>query len=187
MCLFNRYNNTAVSSTMNTVVKKPRAKKPLAIKQAKGITIIEVLVSMLILSFGLLGVAGLQTASLRNNQSAYYRSQATAAAEDIIDRMRANAAGVTAGDYDALDSDSLPNDPNCINTGCNAAQLAAHDVRDWVQNTLSLLPSSHGTVAVDTMGTNTDPSDDVFVVTIDWNDVTDQNNPNKNLVINVQL
>lgn len=156
-------------------------------KNVQGITLIEVLVSMLILSFGLLGVAGMQTSSLRTNQSAYFRSQATASAYDIIDRMRANVVGVQAGNYDAVNSDALPSDPNCIDTGCSAAELADHDVRDWTLNTLSLLPSGIGTVAVDDMGTAIDPTDDVHVVTVSWNDVTDQNNQNKSIVVRVQL
>ena len=157
------------------------------IRRARGFSLIEVLVSLLILSLGLLGVAGLQTTSLRSNQTAYFRSQATAAASDIIDRMRANPQGVADGKYDAIDSANLPSDPNCIDTGCNAADLADHDIIDWATNTLASLPSGAGTVSVDNMGTATDASDDVFVVDISWNDATDQNNPNKNLVVHFQL
>jgi type IV pilus assembly protein PilV len=156
-------------------------------KNSQGVTLIEVLVSMLILSFGLLGVAGLQTTSLRSNQNAYFRSQATAAASDIIDRMRANPQGVAAGKYDAIDSASLPSDPNCIASGCNANELADHDIIDWAANALSSLPAGAGSVVVDDMGTNADASDDVFVVTINWNDATDQANQSKNLVVHFQL
>ncbi|WP_455210274.1 type IV pilus modification protein PilV [Kaarinaea lacus] len=156
-------------------------------KKTSGFSLIEVLVSMLILSLGLLGVAGLQTTSLRGNQTAYFRSQATAAASDIIDRMRANPQGVVAGKYDAIDSASLPSDPNCIDSGCSAEALADHDIIDWATNSLSSLPSGAGTVIVDNMGTATDATDDVFVVTINWNDITDQNNQNKNLVVHFQL
>ena len=55
-----------------------------------GFTLIEVLIAMLVLAVGLLGLAGLQATSLRNNQSAYNRSQATQLAYDLADRMRAN-------------------------------------------------------------------------------------------------
>jgi type IV pilus assembly protein PilV len=157
------------------------------IKQARGFSLIEVLVSLLILSLGLLGVAGLQTTSLRSNQTAYFRSQATAAASDIIDRMRANPQGVADGKYNAINSADLPTDPNCINSGCDASDLADNDIIDWASNTLSSLPSGAGTVSVDDMGTAADASDDVFVVNISWNDATDQNNPNKNLVVHFQL
>lgn len=156
-------------------------------KYSKGFSLIEVLVSLLILSLGLLGVAGLQTASLRSNQTAYFRSQATAAAADIIDRMRANPQGVANGKYNAIDSANLPSDPSCIDSGCGADDLADFDIIDWATNTLASLPSGTGTVTVDNMGTAGDTSDDVFVVSISWNDATDQNNPNKNLVVHFQL
>ena len=61
-----------------------------------GFTLIEVLIAMLVLAVGLLGLAGLQATSLRNNQSAYNRSQATQLAYDIADRMRANSAGIAS-------------------------------------------------------------------------------------------
>lgn len=153
----------------------------------KGFTLIEVLVSVLILSLGLLGVAGLQTTSLRSSQTAYFRSQATAAAADIIDRMRANPQGVAAGKYDAVDSSQLPADPACIDSGCNAEELADYDILNWADNALSPLPGATGTVILDAMGTATDLTDDVYVVTIGWNDATDQNNPNKTLIVRVQL
>ena len=60
-----------------------------------GFTLIEVLIAMLVLAVSLLGLAGLQATSLRNNQSAYNRSQATQLAYDLADRMRANAAGIS--------------------------------------------------------------------------------------------
>jgi type IV pilus assembly protein PilV len=144
-------------------------------KYMQGVTMIEVLVSMLVLSLGLLGVAGLQNTSLRSNQSAYFRSQATAIASDIMDRMRSNPDGVANGHYDAIDSANLPNDPACIDTanGCNAADLAAHDARDWALNVLSVLPTATGTVVVDNMGTAGDASDDVFIVTVNWSDLSE--------------
>ncbi len=184
-----------MSNKISKLTKRPNSMNRLPgitgtgkmMRSAKGITLIEVLVSLLILSLGLLGVAGLQTTSLRSNQTAYFRSQATAAASDIIDRMRANLQGVSNGKYDAVDSANLPSDPNCIDSGCSADQLADHDIIDWATNTLGTLPTGAGTVTIDNMGTPIDPSDDVFVVSISWNDATDQNDPNKSLVVHFQL
>ncbi len=56
----------------------------------QGFSLIEVMVTMLIVSIGLLGIAGIIMTSLKNSQSSYGRSQATLLANDIIDRMRAN-------------------------------------------------------------------------------------------------
>lgn len=65
----------------------------------RGMTLIEVLVTLLLVSVGLLGVAALQLASLKNNQEAYVRSQASVLAGDILDRIRANANAFRDGEY----------------------------------------------------------------------------------------
>lgn len=64
-----------------------------------GFTLIEVLISILVLSVGLIGMAGLQNTSLKSSYSAYYRSQASWLAYDMADRMRANLSAAKAGDY----------------------------------------------------------------------------------------
>jgi type IV pilus assembly protein PilV len=68
-----------------------------------GTTLIEVLISLLVLSGGMLGMAGVQSVSLRANQAAYYRTLATNFTQDIVERMRANTSGVDFGDYDNVD------------------------------------------------------------------------------------
>jgi type IV pilus assembly protein PilV len=77
---------------------------------------------MLILSIGLLGLAGLMASSLRNNHSAYYRTQATWLAYDVIDRMRVNGT-----------------------TGA----LAAADFADWQAMVANTLPEGNGSVVPD--------------------------------------
>ncbi len=57
---------------------------------SRGFTLIEVLVTMIILAVGLLGLAGMQIAGMKANHSALLRTQATFAAYDLADRMRAN-------------------------------------------------------------------------------------------------
>jgi type IV pilus assembly protein PilV len=63
---------------------------PRPARTQRGMTLIEVLVTLILISVGLLGVAALQLTSLRSNKDAYVRSQASALAGDILDRMRAN-------------------------------------------------------------------------------------------------
>lgn len=59
-------------------------------RNAKGFSMIEVLIALLILAGGLLGFALLQTMSIRFAQSANYRTQATNLAYELIDQIRAN-------------------------------------------------------------------------------------------------
>lgn len=116
-------------------------------KQQAGFSLIEVLVSAMILSIGLVGVAGLQAVSLKNNQSAYMRSQATALAYDLADRMRTNVAGATANFYDPA---SAALSSTCRTTsGCTSQQLAHNDLSEWATLLDANLPMGTGFVCID--------------------------------------
>lgn len=92
---------------------------------------IEVLVTVLVMSVGLLGLAGLQMQSLKYNQSAYLRSQATLLAYDVMDRLRANRSN--ASDY-VIDLDTAPSGTTvCTGSSatCTGSELAAFDLNQW--------------------------------------------------------
>ncbi|TCK19144.1 type IV pilus assembly protein PilV [Thiogranum longum] len=143
----------------------------------RGFTMIEVLVTVIILSIGLLGLAGLQATSLRNNQSAFIRSQATILAYDIADRMRANAAGAANGDYQFDTGSGAPGSvANCsTSTGCTSAEMAQNDLNEWFDSVTNLLPDGTGGICIDS-DPDTAGCDGVgtqFVVTITWTEVED--------------
>jgi type IV pilus assembly protein PilV len=118
----------------------------------QGFTLIEVLVAMIVLAIGLLGLAGLQASSLRNDQAAFMRTQATILAYDIADRMRANQGAVIAGDYsyDPANDPAPVATPNCnAPAGCSVSQMAANDLTEWLNALNTYLPQSTGTVCVD--------------------------------------
>ena len=113
----------------------------------RGSSLIEVLVALVILALSGLGMAALLSSALRVNQSAYLRSQASFLAQDIAERMRANRAGVLAGHYDKPTS-AL--NPSCaMPGGCNAAQMAAHDVAHWQAAVLAVLPAGTAMLCLD--------------------------------------
>jgi len=116
-------------------------------RQQVGVTLIEVLISLLIMAIGLLGMAGLQTESLRNTQVAYFRTQAAILGNDIVERVRANLQGVEAGSYN--NNDGLANAACNSLTGCTSAQLAGNDVAEWKTALADNLPLGVGTVCVD--------------------------------------
>lgn len=119
-----------------------------------GFAMLEVLISILIIAFGLLGLAGLQGFSIRNNHNAYLRNQATLFAYDIADRMRANRNGVNAGNYNlgGASATVATNTSACqFNTSpsaCNSAALAAYDLFVW-QQILTQLPRGQGFLCID--------------------------------------
>lgn len=128
-----------------------------------GFTMIEVLVAIVVLSFGLLGLAGLQADGLRNNTSAYARSQASLMAYDMLDRMRANLQGVRNGNYDNLLA-TTPTDPTCISTGCSISAMAQNDAWEWSQKLAEVLPSGQGKV-------NGNGEGSIFTITVMWDDM----------------
>jgi type IV pilus assembly protein PilV len=65
-----------------------------------GVGLIEVLVAVLVLSIGLLGLAGLQVRTLRNNQSALERGVAVIETHAIADAMRADRINASNGLFD---------------------------------------------------------------------------------------
>ncbi|KTT30129.1 pilus assembly protein PilV [Pseudomonas oryzihabitans] len=123
----------------------------------RGATLIEVLVAMLILAIGLLGLAGLQTVSVQSNQGAYYRSQATILANDIVDRMRANRVAALADRSSYSVTFPASNSSNAV-----SGTVAQQDVNGWLNALALTLPQGTGSLSLDN-------SNNVTVV-ICWND-----------------
>jgi type IV pilus assembly protein PilV len=123
--------------------------------RARGFTLVEVLVALVILSIGLLGIASLQLSSLRWNQGAAARSQATLLAYDIVDRMRANQKSATGGEYDQAFGAA---------TG-NSGSVSLADKQRWKTLLSQTLPSGDGKVERTATGATT-----TFRVTIQWDD-----------------
>ncbi len=124
------------------------------IPKQTGFTMLEVLVTMVILSFGLLGIAGIIANGLKNNQSSYARSQASWLANDIVDRMRANraAAEVASSPYNLA-----------IGTAPTGATVAAIDLTSWRSALAASLPSGTGGVTLDNASKK-------VTVTVQWDE-----------------
>lgn len=111
----------------------------------RGFSLLEVLVTVVVLSVGLLGIAALQLKSLRFTYDSNLFYLASQQANDMADRMRANRQGVIAGAYNNLSTVGVTN-PGCVSTGCSTAQMAQVDAFEWGTSLKSLLPSGTGTV-----------------------------------------
>lgn len=116
--------------------------------QERGFTLLEALVTLVIISIGLLGILGLQTVSIANTQISSARTEATLAADNMADRMRANFRGARAGEYDGIDhpSDNAP--PAACTTGspCDFAAMAERDAWEWDERIGTALPKGEGHV-----------------------------------------
>ncbi len=120
-------------------------------RRAAGFTLVEVLVTLVIFAFGMLGVAGLQMISLSNMDSAQYRSVASLKTSEMAERIRANPglnySGVAGADHNCRTShyDSR----NATPANCTPAQMAADDIRDWNTELADRLPGGSGVVCYD--------------------------------------
>ena len=104
-------------------------------RRQAGLSLVEVLVAVVLLSIGLLGLAGLQASGMRVGQSSIHRSQAAQLAHDMIERLRANVPH--AGAYQLGLADAPP--------ACTS--VASCDLRDW-RARLQALPAGTGAVTV---------------------------------------
>ena len=155
------------------------------IRRACGFTLLEVLVALVVLSIGLIGLAGLQSSSLRLNNSAYMRSQATALAYDMADRVRTNVDAGTA-----YDSPTGSETSACATaTGCTAAEMAQNDMFRWLEQLADILPLGDGAVCLDATPATAacDGAGDIYVIRVTWDDdrsgTADVNDPNENIVL----
>jgi len=109
----------------------------------QGFSLIEILVSLVVLSIGLIGLSGLQIVSLKGTNNAHYRTQASLLIMDLSDRMRANVSGVADGDYRLVSSIDCSSSTakNCADLSCSSSELATFDRHAFACRTKKLLPN----------------------------------------------
>jgi type IV pilus assembly protein PilV len=123
------------------------AKKPLPQRLQHGATLIEALVSILVLSLGLLGMAGLQLNALSYQKSSWATHRIAELTSDISERIRANPTGAADGDYvytvaySTAKSATLTNNL-CRSSGtdCTTTNIARDDVRALLIKSQTILP-----------------------------------------------
>jgi len=130
--------------------------------RCKGETMIEVLVTVIILAIGILGAASMQVTTLKDLSGSHNLSIAQIAAANLSESIRANPAGALANDY-VHSSAPAGGYPDCTLIACSSSQLAAYDVGSWWNTLKRDLPSGSGRVTRQA-GSNT------FVLTVRWDD-----------------
>jgi len=138
------------------------ANNPIA--RQRGFSLVEVLIALIIMSVGMLGIAGLYVQSMQAGRTSMFRHHAVTLAGDVADRIRANPrAGIS---YAGLGADK-----GCVATGtdCNEAEMAAHDIFIWDQQVVDTLPNGDVAVAFD--DTVVPP---VYTITVAWDEPGEQ-------------
>lgn len=132
------------------IAKRLRRSSASPRKTARGVSLIEVLVSVLLASIGLLALSGANVVSIRYSKMSQYRGTATMLAADLAERMRSNQGGLSA--Y-AVQSDyagqaTLPavypatGGTNCegYSVTCSTTDIAAYDLASWRAAVRNQLP-----------------------------------------------
>lgn len=123
----------------------------------QGLTMVESLVALVVISIGLLGIAGLQLTSMKQNSSALQHSKAVWASYNMADRIRSN--GIRFADYAGIDTDT-PYSQDCMSSACSDTQMVVADAAEWTDKVREL-PGGRGLVSGDASR---------LTVTVMWDD-----------------
>jgi len=126
-----------------------------------GFSMIEVLITLVIIALTLLGTVGMQAYAMKMSQGGQLRTQAVILGMDIIERIEANNDGAIAGSYVAS---TLPTSfsTDCYSDPCAAAALSAYDLYQFQAKLSAQLPSASATISVSGAGPW------VYTVAINW-------------------
>jgi type IV pilus assembly protein PilV len=123
-----------------------------SITHQQGVTLVEVLVSVLILSLGMLGLASLQALTLKSQQGSWARAAATVITQDFAERVRSNPGATNPAVspqpylYTATWASQQSNKPTltslCQTQICNTTQLADEDKNNLRVSVLGQLPGA---------------------------------------------
>ena len=138
-----------------TRLSKPQASQP---RKVRGFTLIEVLIALIIMSVGMLGIAGLYVHSMQAGRTSVLRHNAVTLAGDIADRIRANPRA--GGAYGLAGANN-----NCVAAGvdCSIGEMAAHDIFLWDQQAAATLPNGQVNVVF-----NNGVVPPTYQITITW-------------------
>jgi len=135
-------------------------KKIQTLKQQAGVSLIEVLITIIIMAIGLLGIAGLQNTSLKFSYESYLRTQGSFLAYDLIDRIRANPDG---GPYNLAFNETPPQVDCFDGDTCSETDIRQFDLYYWKQQVDELLPEAMVDVRFD-------PVQSMYTLRIEWDD-----------------
>jgi type IV pilus assembly protein PilV len=123
----------------------------------QGVTLVESMIALLVISIGLLGIASLQITAMSQNASSLNHSQAVWYAYNMSDRIRANIGEFA--NYDGIDtSNSYSQD--CLSAACTNTQMLTADAADWAAMTGNL-PGGRGIITSNADG---------LLVNVMWDD-----------------
>jgi len=135
-----------------------------AMRVQRGFSMLEILVTLFLITLWLLSSAGVQSASLQFTKAAQFRTQAVYLATDLAERMQANKTAAVAGSYvvsGSVDAAAM----DCTTATCTSDELAQFDLAEWSGRVTAVLPNA--SVTVSTTGAANPVT---YTILITWSD-----------------
>jgi type IV pilus assembly protein PilV len=133
--------------------------------RARGFTLVESLIALLLLSIGLLGAGAMLLGALRAHADARLARIATCMVRDMADRIRANPrAGALYATYDGEDPDASCDSP----TPCDPAQRARADLAQFTAAAHAAFPGTDTSARVEFEPATGPAAPDHYAITLEW-------------------
>lgn len=129
-------------------------------RRQRGFSLVEVLIALVIMSVGMLGIAGLYVTSMQAGRTSLLRHNAVTLAGDVADRIRANPRAGIAYEGDGVDR-------SCVAQGedCDETEMADHDIFLWKDQAANTLPNGDITITFDDV-----PFPPVYTINVTWDE-----------------
>ena len=129
-------------------------------RSQRGFSLVEVLIALVIMSVGMLGIAGLYVQSMQAGRTSMLRHHAVTLAGDVADRIRANPRAGIAYEGPGLNG-------SCVSgvTDCDEGAMAGHDIMLWQQQAADTLPDGEVEITFDDSGTPP-----VYTIDVTWDE-----------------
>lgn len=137
-----------------------RGRLPKENNSQAGVTLLEILISLVVIALGILGVSTLQFNGLKSVQDAHYFVTASLLADDMGERIRVNTTAASAYNTSMLTSASAST--NCETQTCLSSAMASYDIAQWITAIADRLPSGAGKI------TYTAGSSKTYALTVRW-------------------
>jgi type IV pilus assembly protein PilV len=132
------------------------------LRSVSGMAMLEVLITMLLITLALLGTAGMQAYGMKVTHGAQFRAQAVVIAGDLLERIEANNTAAVNGTYAPGTLPDPSTAADCTANRCSSDDMAQYDLVTFVQNIQAQLPAGTATV------TRTGAGPWTYTVTITW-------------------
>jgi type IV pilus assembly protein PilV len=134
------------------------------VRTQHGFSMLEILITLFLLTMWLLASAGVQSSSLQYTKAAAFRTQAVYLATELGERMQANKIAAVAGSYSASGA-AITSSTNCTTALCSSGSLATFDLAEWSGRVGAALPNATFSV---TPGPIQNPI--TYTIVVSWTD-----------------